>query len=70
MECPELDNPPNGQVNVDNSNHIQGANATYSCSTGFMLIGNTMRQCENTGGPTGEWSGSDPTCERKLLIEG
>ena len=63
--CPDLNNPQNGQVMVDDVNNFQGSNATYSCNIGFELIGGSMRVCENTGGSIGDWSGSDPTCQRR-----
>ena len=34
-----------------------GSIATYSCSTGYELVGNLMRTCTASG-----WSGSDPGC--------
>ena len=37
--------------------------ATYSCSTGYNLVGNSTRTCQATG----QWSGSAPTCEGMLL---
>ena len=40
--------------------------ATYSCNTGFFLVGQTPRVCQDTNGgsvSTGTWSGSPPTCE-------
>ena len=65
MTCPDLSNPQNGQVMVDDDSNIQGANATYSCNIGFELVGNSERVCQNTGGSIGDWSGSDPTCQCK-----
>ena len=44
----------------------KGSVATYSCNTGFVLLGQTARVCEDTNGgtvTTGTWSGSEPTCE-------
>lgn len=35
--------------------------ATYTCNDGFIISsGNDTRTCEANG----EWSGTDPTCER------
>ena len=39
-----------------------GETATYSCDTGFTLIGDTTRTCQATG----LWSGNAPTCQRML----
>jgi len=38
--------------------------ATYSCNTGYNLVGNRTRTCQ----PGGVWSGSEPTCEGVLLL--
>ena len=45
--------------------------AAYSCNTGFVLVGQTTRVCEDTNGGTvgnGIWSGSAPTCEGGSVI--
>ena len=36
-----------------------GQNATYSCNTGYNLVGDSIRTCQRTG----NWSGSAPTCQ-------
>ena len=36
-----------------------GTVATYSCNTGYVLVGDMTRTCD--GADT--WSGTDPTCE-------
>ena len=46
-----------------------GSVATYSCNTGFALVGQTTRVCEDTNGgtmTTGTWSGRAPTCQGDL----
>ena len=69
VSCSDLPNPANGQVSVNDINNVEGSIASYSCDSSYNLIGNAMRTCQNVGSPTsGEWSGSDPTCQRKLLI--
>ena len=78
IQCFELPAPDNGTVTTasqNNSlNHSLGSASTYTCSTGFVLVGQTTRVCEDTNGgtvTTGTWSGSEPTCEgilRLLLI--
>ena len=43
--------------------------ATYSCNRGYRLIGTEMRTCEDVGaGITGEFSDSEPSCERKSVF--
>ena len=37
--------------------------ATYTCNTGYNLVGNAMRTCQADG----TWSGSDPLCQSKYV---
>ena len=37
--------------------------ATYSCNTGFNVVGESVRRCLASA----MWSGSAPECERKLV---
>ena len=56
-ECPELTDPSNGSVRIsidDNGNRV----ATYSCDEGFVLNGDSTRQCMDNQ----QWTGNDPTC--------
>ena len=62
MDCGSLTNPANGQVSHTTGTTF-GQTATYSCNTGYNLVGDSTRTCQATG----EWSGSEPTCERMLL---
>ena len=55
MNCGTLTNPTNGQVS-----HTFGQTAMYSCNQGYNMVGNSTRTCQATG----EWSGSDPSCQR------
>ena len=68
--CLELPLPNNGRIMLTPGNHSLslslGSVATHSCNTGFVLVGQTTRVCEDTNGETvgnGTWSGSAPTCE-------
>ena len=68
--CSESPAPQNGTMSIataSNENRYSlGSVARYSCNTGFALVGQTTRVCEDTNGgivTTGTWSGSLPTCE-------
>ena len=62
VDCGNLTYPANGQVD-----HTAGTTfeqtATYSCNTGYNLVGNSTRTCQAIG----NWSGSVPTCQGMLL---
>ncbi len=60
VTCPTLTDPTNGIVSVPNNNF--GSNATYTCVTGYTLIGDTARTC----GSDGVWSDSETICTREL----
>ena len=61
MDCGNLTDPHNGQVNTSGTKLEQ--TATYSCNTGYNLVGDSTRTCQARG----EWSGSAPTCLGILL---
>ena len=65
VDCGNLTDPANGQVD-----HTAGTTfrqtAIYSCNTGNNLVGDSTRNCQATG----EWSGSEPTCQGMLLHMG
>ena len=62
VDCDNLTDPANGTVD-----HTAGTTfrqtATYSCDTGYNLVGDSIRTCNATG----QWSLSAPACERMLL---
>ena len=62
VDCGTPTNPANGQVS-----HTAGSTfrqtATYSCHTGYNLVGGSTRICQATG----VWSGSPPTCQRMFV---
>ena len=62
VDCGNLTDPANGSVN-HTAGTTFGQNATYSCDTGYNLVGDSTRTCNATG----NWSESEPTCERMLL---
>ena len=63
VECGTLNATTNGQVN-HTAGTTFGQTATYSCDTGYNLVGNSTRTCQADG----VWSGSEPTCQGVLLL--
>ena len=61
VDCGVLTNPANGQVSHPTETAFRQT-ATYSCNTGYNLVGDSARTCQ----PTGKWSGSEPTCQSML----
>ena len=62
VDCGNLTDTANGQVNLTSGTTF-GLNATYNCSTGYNLVGDSIRTCQATG----NWSGSKPTCQGMLV---
>lgn len=56
IECPTLQNPANGRVTLTGVTF--GSTATYECDSGFVLVGDEERMCQDSG----EWSGDEPLC--------
>ncbi len=70
ITCPGVPTPNNGSIEVDgvsqdeNSTYIFAEVTTYSCDTGFSLVGNNSRTCTGDGSrTTGAFDGEAPTCE-------
>ena len=69
VDCGNLTDPTNGSVH-HTAGTTNGQTATYSCYTGYNLVGNSTRTCQASG----NWSGSAPTCQgirtytRNMLI--
>lgn len=59
--CQPLTDPSNGMVQQP-SFIVEGSVATYSCNTGYEVIGAATLTCQSTGA----WSGSPPICQCKL----
>ena len=62
VNCGSLTDPANGRVN-HTAGTTNGQTATYSCNTGYSLVGDSTRTCQAEG----DWSGSPPTCQGMLL---
>ena len=58
VDCGSLTVPDNGTVSHTGGTTF-GQTATYSCDTGYNLVGDSNRTCQAVG----SWSGSPPTCE-------
>ena len=56
-------NPVNGSVDYA-AGTMFGQTANYSCNTGYNLVGDSTRTCQATG----NWSGSEPTCQGMALV--
>ena len=64
MDCSTLTDPADGQVSYTAGTTF-GQTATYSCDTGYTLVGDSNQTCRATG----VWSGCAPTCQGMLLLE-
>ena len=64
VDCGNLTDPANGQVNTSGTTF--GQTATYSCNTGYNLVGDSSHTCQATG----VWSGSAPTCQSMYVTNG
>ena len=64
VNCGTLSNPANGQVS-HTAGTTYGQTATYSCNTGYDLMGNSPRTCQSTR----SWSGSAPTCQGNYFVK-
>ena len=62
ISCGPLSNPANGAVSYSTTTY--GSTATYSCDTGYTLVGDATRTCQADG----TWSGSEPVCSEDNII--
>ena len=56
VQCSTLSDPSNGRVSQQGNN--PGDRASYTCNSGYELVGQSTRTCQNNG----QWSGVAPTC--------
>jgi hypothetical protein len=59
VDCGKPASPSNGSVKTSNGT-TYGKQASYSCSSGYSLVGNNTATCQAGG----TWSGSTPSCTR------
>ncbi len=62
VNCGSLNKINNGQVNIQPDTLYQSI-ASYSCDSGYELIGRARRQCQADA----TWSGREPYCIRMSL---
>ena len=59
VDCLNLTSPSNGEVSLTTT--TPGSVATYTCDTGYEVVGASMRECQVNG----SWSENGPVCESK-----
>ena len=64
VECGDLPIPSNGAVSYSDTTLINSV-ATFTCSEGYIVTGDSTRTCLVTG----MWSGIQPSCEREWMEE-
>ncbi|KAG7162952.1 Sushi, von Willebrand factor type A, EGF and pentraxin domain-containing protein 1-like 2, partial [Homarus americanus] len=60
-QCPAPEHVSHGFIEVANFHGVYGYGtvATYTCSPGYVLYGNSTRTCDHTG----HWTNESPTCQ-------
>ena len=65
VDCGDPGAPDNGNSNFTDTR--EGSVVTYTCNSGFVLVGNRTQTCELT--PNGAlWSFTRPVCTRMLIV--
>ena len=65
VDCGDPGTPADGSRNL--TDNLEGSIVTYSCNTGFELVGNSSRLCELTAdGP--RWSFTTPECISMIIV--
>lgn len=62
VDCGHLDYPDKGSVTLSGTQ--LGSKASYYCTEGYVLIGESERVCLASR----EWSGVAPTCRSKSVL--
>ena len=64
IQCDDLSAPANGEITSCSSGRVgvgyEGDTCSFTCNTGYELIGSDTRTCQSDG----SWSGSDDVCRR------
>ena len=60
VDCGSVDPPSNGDINAPETTFQ--AVATYSCISGYSLVGDSIQTCQANG----SWSGQIPQCNREI----
>ena len=58
VECPAISDSSNDHMSVSVNSTYVDSTATYTCSSGYEIVGSATRTCEATG----TWGGSQPSC--------
>ena len=74
ITCSAAPSPNNGRTDfsgssAENDTYAFDVVATYSCDTGFYLVGNSLRTCTGDGSSTtGAFDGEAPFCEGESIF--
>ena len=63
VDCLGLNNPTNGQVSLTGTTFMH--TATYTCPSGFFLVGDETRTCQSNG----LWTELPPECIGKSMVQ-
>ena len=67
MTCPDIGDPSNGNIDFIGDSVAPfsiGTSAIYTCDTGYVLVGESVRICED-----GNWNGTASICTRELTYK-
>ena len=62
VDCGNPDTPTNGSISFSSTNYSSEAN--ISCDEGYVLIGESVRNCTESG----TWSNPEVECRCKAII--
>ena len=67
IQCYNLSEPANGEITSCSSGRVcvgyEGDTCSFTCNTGYELIGSDTRTCQSDG----SWNGSDIKCSRSMF---